>query len=130
MATVHTASASHTSSYSGAYTPDFVRLGQLHAILFEIAQDTYGSLLVRIVVMDGRLAAHIRTLQIGPSRAAGVAWQAVEWEDEGVYDYMKVLVQEAVTLRKVLSRCLPSSVFEDRVRCSTWRPNQDDEDWF
>ena len=60
--------------------------------------------------------------------------QAVKWdapkEGEGVNEYMEVLVKEAVTLRKVLSRCLPFSVFKGRVRCSTWRPNQDDQDWF
>ena len=35
-------------------------------------------------------------------------------EGEGVNDYMEVLVKETVTLHKVLSRYLPSSVVEVR----------------
>ena len=45
--------------------------------------------------------------------------QAVKWdapkEGEGVNEYMEVLVKETVTLHKVLSRYLPSSVVEVRV---------------
>ena len=42
--------------------------------------------------------------------------QAVRWdvpqEGGGVNDYMEVLVKETVTLHKVLSRYLPSSIVE------------------
>ncbi|KAI0807877.1 Vps54-like protein-domain-containing protein [Fomes fomentarius] len=57
-----------------------------------------------IAIMGDRLTAHIRTLQV-------VRWD-VPNEGVGVNDYMEVLVKETVTLHKVLSRYLPSSVVE------------------
>ncbi|KAI1791647.1 Vps54-domain-containing protein [Ganoderma leucocontextum] len=57
-----------------------------------------------IAIMGDRLTAHIRTLQ-------AVRWD-VPKEGGGVNDYIEVLVKETVTLHKVLSRYLPSSVVE------------------
>ncbi|KAI0780435.1 Vps54-domain-containing protein [Trametes elegans] len=55
-----------------------------------------------IAIMGDRLTAHIRSLQ------------AVKWNvpKPGVNEYMEVLVKETVTLHKVLSRYLPSSIVE------------------
>ncbi|KAI0064444.1 Vps54-domain-containing protein [Artomyces pyxidatus] len=57
-----------------------------------------------IAIMGDRLAAHIKTLQ------------TVNWADppakSGVNDYMELLVKETVTLHKVLSRYLSSTVVE------------------
>ncbi|KAI0815998.1 Vps54-like protein-domain-containing protein [Trametes gibbosa] len=55
-----------------------------------------------IAIMGDRLTAHIRSLQV-------VRWDVPK---EGVNEYMEVLVKETVTLHKVLSRYLPSSVVE------------------
>ncbi|EIW51753.1 Vps54-domain-containing protein [Trametes versicolor FP-101664 SS1] len=55
-----------------------------------------------IAIMGDRLTAHIRSLQ-------GVRWDVPK---EGVNEYMEVLVKETVTLHKVLSRYLPSSIVE------------------
>ncbi|TFK92261.1 Vps54-domain-containing protein [Polyporus arcularius HHB13444] len=57
-----------------------------------------------IAIMGDRLTAHIRTLQ-------AVRWD-VPKQGDGVNEYMEVLVKETVTLHKVLSRYLPSSVVE------------------
>ncbi|KAI0723740.1 Vps54-domain-containing protein [Cerioporus squamosus] len=57
-----------------------------------------------IAIMGDRLTAHIRTLQ-------AVRWD-VPKQSDGVNEYMEVLVKETVTLHKVLSRYLPSSVVE------------------
>ncbi|KAI0371696.1 Vps54-domain-containing protein [Pilatotrama ljubarskyi] len=57
-----------------------------------------------IAIMGDRLTAHIRSLQ-------AVRWD-VPKEGGGVNDYMEVLVKETVTLHKVLSRYLPSSIVE------------------
>ncbi|KAI8982849.1 Vps54-domain-containing protein [Trametes punicea] len=57
-----------------------------------------------IAIMGDRLTAHIRSLQ-------AVRWD-VPKEGGGVNEYMEVLVKETVTLHKVLSRYLPSSVVE------------------
>lgn len=79
-----------------------------------------------IAIMGDRLTAHIRTLQVRftfpsfqsicHSADEDCAVQAVKWdvpkEGGGVNDYMEVLVKETVTLHKVLSRYLPSSVVE------------------
>ena len=78
-----------------------------------------------IAIMGDRLTAHIRTLQVRfplpvllslPPSDKDCAVQAVKWdvpkEGGGVNDYMEVLVKETVTLHKVLSRYLPSSVVE------------------
>ncbi|KAI0707861.1 hypothetical protein C8Q76DRAFT_800175 [Earliella scabrosa] len=106
-----------------------------HDLAHSVTRETFRRHLSQhqaVILIEVKLGYQEHQNEIGLSRAAGVAWQAVKWEDEGVYDYMKVLVKEAVTLRKNLSRCLPSSVFEGHVHCSTWRSNsnQDDEDWF
>ena len=57
-----------------------------------------------IAIMGDRLAAHIKSLQ------------SVQWDvppaKPGVNDYMELLVKETVTLHKVLSRYLSSSVVE------------------
>ena len=89
-----------------------------------------------IAIMGDRLTAHIRTLQVRFAFPCPPIWftfscfpsvlpssadkdgavQAVKWdvpkEGGGVNDYMEVLVKETVTLHKVLSRYLPSSVVE------------------
>ncbi|KAI0362663.1 Vps54-domain-containing protein [Trametes cingulata] len=57
-----------------------------------------------IAIMGDRLTAHIRSLQ-------AVRWD-VPKEGGGVNEYMEVLVKETVTLHKVLSRYLPSSIVE------------------
>lgn len=44
-------------------------------------------------------------------------------EGGGVNDYMEVLVKETVTLHKVLSRYLPSSIVEvSRIPCKNLPP--------
>ncbi|KAI0313659.1 Vps54-like protein-domain-containing protein [Amylostereum chailletii] len=57
-----------------------------------------------VAIMGDRLAAHIKSLQ------------AIRWEvpplKPGVNDYMELLVKETVTLHKVLSRYLSSTVVE------------------
>ena len=55
--------------------------------------------------MGDRLAAHIKTLQ-------GVKWETIQAGSQYPNDYMKLLVQETVTLHKVLSRYLASAVVE------------------
>ena len=72
--------------------------------------------------MGDRLTAHIRSLQVLSRVTRPVILivlmtpQAVRWdvpkEGGGVNDYMEVLVKETVTLHKVLSRYLPSSIVE------------------
>ncbi|CDO76445.1 hypothetical protein BN946_scf184781.g22 [Trametes cinnabarina] len=57
-----------------------------------------------IAIMGDRLTAHIRSLQ-------AVRWDLPK-EGDGVNEYMEVLVKETVTLHKVLSRYLPSSIVE------------------
>ncbi|ESK84905.1 garp complex component [Moniliophthora roreri MCA 2997] len=58
-----------------------------------------------IAIMGDRLSAHIKT------------FQAIDWNvpksGGGVNDYMELLVKETVTLHKVLSRYLSSTVVED-----------------
>lgn len=84
-----------------------------------------------IAIMGDRLTAHIRSLQVHIlARVTShdicilTSIQAVRWDvpKEGgvVNEYMEVLVKETVTLHKVLSRYLPSSIVEvgDRLAWS------------
>ncbi|KAI0034492.1 Vps54-like protein-domain-containing protein, partial [Vararia minispora EC-137] len=57
-----------------------------------------------IAIMGDRLATHIKVLQ-------GIDWSRLPPSD-GAHDYMKLLVKETVTLHKVLSRYLSSTVVE------------------
>ncbi|KAF9469270.1 Vps54-like protein-domain-containing protein [Collybia nuda] len=58
-----------------------------------------------IAIMGDRLTAHIKSLQ-------GIDW-SVPKPGGGVNDYIEILVKETVTLHKVLSRYLSTSVVEE-----------------
>ncbi|KAI6005867.1 Vps54-like protein-domain-containing protein [Pisolithus albus] len=51
-----------------------------------------------IAIMGDRITAHVKALQ-------GVNWESVR-QNDGVHEYMELLVKETVTLHKVLSRYL------------------------
>ncbi|KAI6127789.1 Vps54-like protein-domain-containing protein [Pisolithus croceorrhizus] len=57
-----------------------------------------------IAIMGDRITAHIKALQ-------GVNWEAPK-QNDGVYEYMELLVKETVTLHKVLSRYLAAPAVE------------------
>lgn len=57
-----------------------------------------------IAIMGDRITAHIKALQ-------GVNWEAPK-QNDGVHEYMELLVKETVTLHKVLSRYLAAPAVE------------------
>ncbi|KAI6022748.1 Vps54-like protein-domain-containing protein [Pisolithus marmoratus] len=57
-----------------------------------------------IAIMGDRINAHTKSLQ-------GVNWEAPK-QNDGVHDYMELLVKETVTLHKVLSRYLAAPTVE------------------
>lgn len=57
-----------------------------------------------IAIMGDRITAHIKSLQ-------GVNWEAPK-QNDGVHDYVELLVKETVTLHKVLSRYLAAPTVE------------------